>query len=262
MMMITSRENSRFKLWKKLKTKKGRDRQGLFLAEGEHLVEEAIKAGWPIAQLIIRQGSPKGEAFIRSLEAKPIDTFVLSPSLYDELSGTETSQGLLAVIQKPKQEPSHLTAHSFLLLVDQVQDPGNLGTMIRTADAAGVDAVLLGAGTVDPFNEKVVRSTQGSLFHLPLYQGELLPVVDELKQNGWLVVGSAVDGALDLYRTNITPGQKLALIVGNEGQGISPELLHRTSFNVKIPLWGKAESLNVSVACGILLYHFQFQRLL
>lgn len=261
MHFITSRENSRYKLWKKLKTKKGRDQQGMFLAEGEHLVEEALKSSWSIAEILIRQGSARGEALIRSLLNHSIKCFALSPSLYDELSGTETPQGVMAVIHKPQIEVPLWSAHSFLLLVDQVQDPGNLGALIRTADAAGVGAVILGKGTTDPFAEKVIRATQGSLFHLSLYQGELLPVVDELKRAGWLVVGSVVDEALDLRQVHIAPGQKLALIMGNEGRGISPELLGRTSFNVKIPLWGKAESLNVSVACGILLYHFQFQRM-
>jgi TrmH family RNA methyltransferase len=123
-----------------------------------------------------------------------------------------------------------------------------------------VSAILLGKGTTDPFAPKVVRSTQGSLFHVPVYQVDLPLVVSQLKEEHWLVVGTSLHEAIDLREFKVKPDQKVAVVVGNEARGISPYVEQITDFNVKIPLFGGAESLNVSVAAGIVLYYVQFQR--
>ncbi|KPD01469.1 putative TrmH family tRNA/rRNA methyltransferase [Geobacillus sp. BCO2] len=144
------------------------------------------------------------------------------------------------------------------LLIDAVQDPGNLGTMIRTADAAGIDAVILGEGCADLYNAKVVRATQGSLFHLPVVNGDLAQWIARFKEQGIPVYGTALEKAVD-YRT-VPLSSSFALLVGNEGSGIRPELLGLTTENVYIPIYGQAESLNVAVAAGILLYSLQAVR--
>jgi TrmH family RNA methyltransferase len=142
-----------------------------------------------------------------------------------------------------------------LLLIDAVQDPGNIGTMIRTADAAGIDAVILGEGCADLYNPKVVRSTQGSLFHMPVIKGNLSEIIDELKQIGTPVYGTALEGASPFEE--VEKSSRFALLVGNEGQGVSKELLEKTTKNLYIPIYGKSESLNVGIAAGILMYHLR-----
>ena len=141
-----------------------------------------------------------------------------------------------------------------VLLVDAVQDPGNIGTMIRTADAAGIDAVVLGKGSVDAFNPKTLRSAQGSHFHIPVVRGDLMEWIENLQQDGVRVYGTSLEESIS-YKA-VEPSEAFALMVGNEGSGISPQLLAKTDENVIIPILGGAESLNVAVATGILLYAF------
>ena len=141
------------------------------------------------------------------------------------------------------------------MLIDAVQDPGNVGTMIRTADAAGFDAVILGEGTVDLYNDKVIRATQGSIFHLPIIQADLLLKMDELQKQGVVICASTLEKAVPIESVERT--EKMALIVGNEGQGVNPVLIEKADQLVHIPIYGKAESLNVSVAAGIMLYEMQ-----
>lgn len=140
-------------------------------------------------------------------------------------------------------------------MIDAVQDPGNIGTLIRTADAAGFDQVLLGTGSVDPFNDKVIRATQGSIFHLPILTGELTEFMNELKAEGVEIWAAALQEAKP-YKDMKTP-DRVALLVGNEGQGIAEHLLEQSEKKVYIPIYGRAESLNVAVAGAVLMYHLQ-----
>lgn len=144
-----------------------------------------------------------------------------------------------------------------LLLIDQVQDPGNLGTMIRTADAAGFSQVVLGKGTVDLYNDKVVRASQGSIFHIPIIQADLLELIPALQSQTYTVLASALENAV-AYDT-VEQLEKIALVMGNEGSGIAPEILQLADKCIKIPIYGQAESLNVSIAAGILMYQLRKQ---
>jgi len=139
-------------------------------------------------------------------------------------------------------------------LLDHVQDPGNVGTLIRTADAAGFSGVILGEGSADIYSTKVLRSMQGSHFHLPVVSANLFEVIDQLKKEKVPVYGTELNPAAITY-TSIPESASVALILGNEGQGVQKELLTQTDQNVYIPLYGAAESLNVGVAGGILMYH-------
>jgi TrmH family RNA methyltransferase len=163
------------------------------------------------------------------------------------------------VIKKRNQAPIEqlISQGKTVLLVDQIQDPGNLGTMIRTADAAGIDAIIMGKGTVDQYSGKVTRSTQGSIFHIPIYEDELKNIIPMLKESGWTVFGTSLKDATDYRKVRFPPSQKNALLIGNEGEGVQEELLHIVDTKIKIPIWGKAESLNAAIATGILLYHVQ-----
>lgn len=249
MKRIESSSNSLVKYWKKLvTTRKERDKSGEFLVEGFHLVEEALK-GTEVINLIVRDGVEIPHAW----NVDNIYIIEVTAEIASEFAETEHTQGIFAHCKQPTFEVNPTWGK--FLLVDAVQDPGNLGTMIRTADAAGIDAVILGKGSADPYNAKTVRSTQGSIFHIPVIRGELLEWVEQLKENDVPVYGTALDATSVVYN-KVEKGPKFAIIMGNEGSGISPEVLKQTTQNVIIPIMGGAESLNVAVAAGIVLYYF------
>jgi RNA methyltransferase, TrmH family len=179
-----------------------------------------------------------------------IPVFVVTEEISKLLADTETTQGIFAVCRQPKQTIENGQSY---LLIDSVQDPGNLGTMIRTADAAGIHAVIVGKGSVDIYNPKVLRSAQGSHFHFPVLSGDLAEWIDKLNNENIPVYGTALENGA-VY-TDAAGNGSFALIVGNEGSGVSKELLAKTTQNLYIPIYGKSESLNVAVAAGILLYY-------
>ncbi len=245
---IQSTNNAHIKQLNKLWTKKERDKTGLYLLEGFHLVEEALQHKEAINELLLSE-----EAVIPAAwNTDNVEVTMISPEVAEKLSDTKNGQGVFAVCQK--QTEKELPEGTSFLLMDGVQDPGNLGTMIRTADAAGLDAVIIGEGSGDLYNPKVLRSAQGSHFHIPVLQLSVQEAVQELKKRGIPVYGTALEKASD-YRSE--PAGPFALLVGNEGNGVRPELLKETSKNIYIPIFGKSESLNVAVAAGILLYHFR-----
>lgn len=246
MKRIESIQNATVKQWKKLATmKKERDKSQAFFIEGFHLVEEALKNKERVLQIIVREDV----ALPMLWDTDDIPMFEVTAQVAKELAETETTQGVFAVC---KQESNTNLQGKHYLLLDAIQDPGNLGTMIRTADAAGVETVILGNGTVDAFNAKTLRAAQGSHFHITLMRMDLEEALAKLMAQDTVIYGTSLDDATLL--TDVSPAEKWALIVGNEGSGISPQLLAKTDENIKIPMRGKAESLNVAVATGILLY--------
>jgi len=247
---IESAKNPQVKQWKKLSTKKERDKTGLFLVEGFHLVEEALKSNI-VEQLILAET----QTIPTSWNVDNIPMVIVTEAVMNELSDTETPQGIAAVCRQCSYEQVGMKT---VLMVDAVQDPGNLGTIIRTADAVGVDAVILGDGCVDVYSPKVIRATQGSLFHLPVIKGNLPQWMSRLQEQNIPIYGTSLQNGVD-YRS-VTPVESFALLVGNEGSGVRKELLERTTTNLYVPIYGKAESLNVAVATGILLYYLRHPR--
>ncbi|MEB7772688.1 TrmH family RNA methyltransferase [Kurthia gibsonii] len=249
MKRIESLSNSLVKYWKKLATtRKERDQSGEFLVEGFHLVEEALQ-GTDVLNLIVREGVEIPTTW----NVDNIYMVEVTAAIAAELAETERTQGIFAHCKQPDFEVK--SSWKKFLLIDAVQDPGNVGTMIRTADAAGMDAVILGKGSADPFNPKTIRSTQGSIFHLPVLRGELVDWVEQLQERDIPIYGTALDATSVVYN-QVQKTPSFAVIMGNEGSGISKELLTKTTKNVIIPIMGGAESLNVAVATGIVLYHF------
>jgi len=245
---ILSVKNPQVKEWKKRLTKKEREKTGTFLVEGFHLVEEAFKAE-AIIDLIISE-----EIDVPSWDYGDIPITIVTKEIIKELSDTETPQGIFALCRQLDYPEILSTAQTFIA-IDQVQDPGNMGTIIRTADAAGVDAVIIGEGTVDIYNPKVVRSGQGSHFHLPIVKTNLSAFIDTLKERHIPVYGTALENGRN-YR-EIEKTDTFCLILGNEGSGVSKQVLSKTDTNLYIPIHGKSESLNVAVAAGILMYYFK-----
>jgi len=242
---IESIQNPKVKQWKKLLTKKERDKSGSFLVEGFHLVEEALKQGESVIEIIVsdKTGLPP------RWDSGETPVTLVTEEISNSLSDTEAPQGIYAVCRQVDIEVPDAKTY---LLIDAVQDPGNLGTMIRTADAAGIDAVIVGKGSVDVYNSKVLRSAQGSHFHLPIIRGDLHQWVTQLNEKNISVYGTALEGASSY--TDISTEKSFALLVGNEGNGVNKDLLEKTTANLYIPIYGKSESLNVAVATGILLY--------
>lgn len=248
--MIESIQNPKVKRWAELLSKKGRENHRAYLIEGLRLVEEAISSGAPIEALIWQSG--KSFPFLQSLPAY-IEQWEVNEAIIKKLSDTEQSQGILAVVSIAKgKNEDFIQKGNLFLLVDGVQDPGNLGAIIRSADAAGVDAVILGEGTVDLYNPKTVRSTMGSLYHLPIYVLPLEQAIPKLQQQGITVLASSLDTEYGYHQFNYP--DKVAIIVGNEGNGIREDILSQVDLKVKIPIYGKAESLNVAIATALLLY--------
>lgn len=245
---IHSSKNPKVKQWKKLHTKKERDLTGTFIIEGFHLVEEALKQKEMVEELIYSEETD----LPHSWDYESIPVTIITEEVAKAISETEAPQGVFAVC---KQAEASITDAKTFLLIDAVQDPGNLGTMVRTADAAGIDAVIVGQGSVDIYNSKVLRSAQGSHFHLPIIRGNLSEWIDQLLSKEIPVYGTALENG-SIY-TETAPSETFALAVGNEGSGVSKEVLSKTTRNLYIPIYGKSESLNVAIATGILLYYLR-----
>ena len=214
--IISSTKNEKIKELAKLQTAKGRKKAGMYLLEGEHLVEEAIREKAPIELIVV--SSNRREDYQYLLEQTEVNVLVVSQEVFQKLSMTETTQGILAAVKIENQAEPPCTGR--IIVLDAVQDPGNLGTIVRTADAAGFDAVVLGTGTVDLYNDKVIRSMQGSHFHIPVFQADLREYLPVLKKQGVEVAVTALHRDSKDY--SILQGKSdVAIVVGNEGQGVS-----------------------------------------
>lgn len=265
MEIIASLQNKWVKYIKSLQQRKYREKEKAFLLEGIRLLEEAVEASWPLklgAYSPKLLQNPRGNNILQTLKSKEIPLLCLTDEILDKAGDTQNSQGILAVACEKETDWKKVWTSSpepVLVIVDGVQDPGNLGTIIRTADAHGAQGVLLTKGTVDLYNSKTIRSTMGSIFHLPILRidnlTECLQLLNEQKFK--IVVG---DLAAEEYCFQYDYTGAIAICVGNEGAGPSPELKEKAHTTVKIPILGQAESLNVAVATGILLYEINRQR--
>lgn len=253
---ITSKNNHVYKLLKKLQTKKYRDKTGKYLIEGENLLNEAVSSSNAIIESVVCRKDKVD--IIKSIQDKiKSDIFVAEEALFKDLAMTETSQGLIAVVKKPEFSTDEILLNcskdSNFVILDRLQDPGNIGTIIRTADAAGYDLVIALKGTADIFSPKTVRSAAGSLFRVPVVfvdtQEELIRFI---KAAGKKLAAASPVGSRYYYEEDMS--RNIALIVGNEGNGISESLMEKAELKIKIPMRGTIESLNASVAAAIIMY--------
>ncbi|MGL5152347.1 MAG: TrmH family RNA methyltransferase [Clostridium sp.] len=260
MITIESSKNTIFKENKKLKDRKGRNKAKKFIIEGIRLVEEGFKANISFDHLMITdEGEKRLEEYNSPFISKDIKTYKISNELFLELCETETPQGVLAIAN---MENSILKRDGeFYILCDKVQDPGNLGTIIRTAHAVGVDGIILTKGSVDIYNEKVLRSTMGSIFYVPVvYDDEEFSLIKDLKNSGYSILATSLEGDKNFFEENLKG--KLVVTVGNEGNGVSDEVYALSDKKVKIPMPGGAESLNVAIATSVVLYEKLRQNLI
>ncbi|GAK31405.1 RNA methyltransferase [Weissella oryzae SG25] len=248
---LSSVQNSRVKAWQKLQSKKGRQASQTYLLDGWHLVEEAIKHDGKLHAIM---ATPEQLAQHQDELPLGVPVFEINDDIAKKLSDLVTPQGIFAEVTLPVASRSPQFIHDGAwLFLDGIQDPGNIGTMVRTADAAGYSGVVFGQGTVDPYSAKALRAMQGSQFHLTLTVGDLAEWTAAFTQNGLNVYGTKLDpSAADLF--TIPAQSQFALIMGNEGQGMRTDLAEMTTQNLYIPLTGQAESLNVAVAAGIAMF--------
>ena len=244
MTIITSKANSVVKNAKKLHQKKYR--KSAYLIEGWHLFEEAVQAGVTIEKIFAL------ESYREQLVAFPQTVWVSEDILLD-LADSQTPQGIVAVVQKEEVGQVDFSQGKFLFLED-VQDPGNVGTIIRTADAAGFTGVIVSDKSADIYSLKTLRSMQGSHFHLPIYRMSSQRLLEEAKNAGIPVLATTLSKASKDYR-DVPRLDQFVLVMGNEGQGISPLMAESADQLVHISMKGQAESLNVAVAAGILIFH-------
>ena len=244
MTIITSKANSVVKNAKKLHQKKYR--KSAYLIEGWHLFEEAVQAGVMIEKIFAL------ESYRGQLTAFP-QTIWVSEDILLDLADSQTPQGIVAVVQKEEVGQAGLSQGKFLFLED-VQDPGNVGTIIRTADAAGFTGVIVSDKSADIYSLKTLRSMQGSHFHLPIYRMSSQRLLEEAKEAAIPVLATTLSKDSVDYR-ELPPIENFVLVMGNEGQGISPLMAESADQLVHISMKGQAESLNVAVAAGILIFH-------
>lgn len=238
MEVITSLENKKIKNLSKLLLKKYRDEEGNFLVEGEHLVEEALKAG-VLLEVI------KCEDYINDFN---VPTTLVTYDVIKKLSNTQNPQKVVGVCKKIKDKE----IGKKLVILEDLQDPGNLGTIIRSSVAFNVDTIVVSDKTVDVYNDKVLRSSEGMLFHINIVKRDIDTFINELHKNGYKVLGTKVDGGKNLKDVQV--GEKFAIIMGNEGAGVSSNVLDKCDEYLYIPMNNLCESLNVGVATSIILY--------
>ena len=248
---LTSLKNDLVKRAASLKMKKYRQKEGLFLLEGKRAVEEALASGWTIRALFFTR-LPEG--WEQQAENSSLPWYEVPLPVLQKITATEDPQSVAALVELRREDlAAFAPERGMVLVLDRIRDPGNLGTLIRTADALGAAGVVLLENTADLYNPKVDRSTMGSLFHLPVFTGVKTGELEEwCRQHGYALWATALEGAEDM--TSLTWPEKTALVLGSEAEGISPEILATADQKVKIPMAGHAESLNVAVAGGIVMF--------
>ncbi len=263
MIRLTSSQNPLIKEVRALKNKSDREEKGRYFIEGVRFVEEALKENARIEYLMVSDtlsGDHAFEYLQKVIENTGLDCYLLPDSLFASISDTHTPQGILAVLELNRTElGSAELKDGLLIILDGIKDPGNMGSIIRTADAAGCAGVVVPDGCVDVYNPKVLRSTMGSVFHIPVYHcDDIADAVKIIKDHGFRLCASHLEGSASIYDTDLTGS--VALVIGSEAEGIGTETLKAADLLVRIPMKGRAESLNASVAAGIMIFEAMRQR--
>ena len=241
---ITSLKNPKILAWKALKERKGRKESGCFLVEGRKMVEEALASSFGVEAVLV-DAEREGEFPL----PQDIPVTIMPAHVLSAVCDTKTPQGIAAVVRLHQAEISG----GRLVALDGVQDPGNVGTILRTADAAGFDGVLLSQQCADVFSPKVLRATMGSVFRMGIRVTEDLPgLLMQLRDQGYSVISSQLDGTPFYAREPVS--ERFALVIGSEGNGVTDEVKAVATHRVKLPMRGGAESLNAAVAAGIMMY--------
>lgn len=256
MIEITSRNNKLIKDIISLNRKKGRQKHNSFIIEGIKTIEEAIESHYPLKHIVYTDyllENQEGKNLFGKIEKR--ENLIYVPrNLFKEISDTESPQGIIGIsniISRDIEEIYELENKS-LLFLDALQDPGNMGTIIRTADAFSIGGIIIREGSVDPYNPKVIRATMGSIFRVPLYFTDGIEELKNLKSKGVKIYSTSLDGSMPIYKADFK--EDFILSIGNESSGVSKEVLSLSNKLIKIPMTGKTESLNAAVAASIIMY--------
>jgi TrmH family RNA methyltransferase len=259
MQEIISKNNRLIKDIKSLQTKKGRQEKRQFIVEGYKSVYEAVCSDFIIDKVIISEENPETKKIINLLkEKKGFDSnkslLKVSKDAFEKISDTVSPQGILSIVRQKEKKLTPQKNKLYIILED-MQDPGNLGTIIRTADAGGIGGIILTENCVDLYNPKVIRSTMGSVFHIDVYTGcDLSTTVKKLQENSFRIYAATGNSDYDIWSEKLYGS--IAVIIGNESKGISDTTGCLADKGIKIPMPGEAESLNASVAAGIIIYEY------
>lgn len=259
--IVNSKQNARFKELRRALTRPGRDTRGLVGVEGPHLVEEAFRAGLRVAALFVAQ---EQQQLLKRLPIpKDMEVLISPRALIESVLDTETPQPIAALVELPDWTWAHVVRQRggwdpLVLILAGIQDPGNLGTMLRSAEAFGATGVVALPGTVNPWNPKAVRASAGSIFRVPVLSSEPDECLSNLREAGLRVLTSTVHGAEPAEMVNFTG--PVALVIGSEASGVPEEIARQSDGAVTIPCPGPVESLNAAVASSVLLYEACRQR--
>ena len=260
--VVSSLSNPIVKEIKKLYKRKYRWQKKLFIVEGIKIIEECIKEKWNIKYIIIKEDFPLKFEISRLIDCIDGNNIIIvSEKVFNEITDMENPQGILGVIEFNLSDMEFLfkVKDKFFIIIDELQDPGNMGTIIRAGDAFGVNGIIITQGCVDIYSPKVVRSTMGSIFHVPIvFADDKLKLIKDLKEKKVAVYATSLRGNIHINRVNFR--RDFALIIGNESNGVTEDFLRTADSLIKIPMKGKAESLNAAIASSIIMYEVLRQR--
>ncbi len=261
MQVISSKDNELIKHIKKLKEKKYRDVSKEFIIEGIKLIKEAIEENAKIKQVIICDNCQNSDIIPKDLmyEIAKYECIYVTENIFKTISDVNTPQGILAIIERNIEEEKIDYTQDIIVALDDIQDPGNLGTILRTVDSIGLNQIIVSKGTADSYNPKVVRSTMGAIFRVKIIECEdLEKTLKEVKKHKFELVITSLQTDNSIYDVNYN---KKVIVIGNEANGVEKKIQTIADVKVKIPMMGKTESLNVSVATGIVLYEYVRQKI-
>lgn len=262
MQVISSKDNEIVKHIKKLKDKKYRDAENEYIIEGIKLLQEAIEEKATIKQIVICDNCQNSGVIPKELmyEIAKYECIYVTEKILKTITDVNTPQGILAIIEKNNKNISIDYTQDVIVLLDDIQDPGNLGTILRTVDSVGLNQIILTKGTADCYNPKVIRSTMGAIFRVNIIECEdVQETLKEAKKNKYKVVVTSLQTENSIYNINY---KKKIIVIGNEANGVEQKVQDIADEKVKIPMLGKTESLNAAVSTGIVLYEYVRQKLL
>jgi len=256
MQIITSKDNEIIKNVRKLKEKKYRDLNNEYIVEGVKMIKEAILEEAKIKLIVVCEENANSGAIDKKLlyEIAKYECIYVSKKVFDLISDVQTPQGMLAVIEKENSEDKIDFTEDVIVVLDGIQDPGNLGTILRTIDSVGLKQVIVSKETADSYNPKVVRSTMGAIFRVKVIESNnLLDTLKNMKKHKYKIMATSLETDHSIYDVDYN---KKVIVIGNEANGVSKEILEYADEKIKIPMIGKTESLNASVATAVILYEY------
>ena len=270
MQIISSKDNEQIKAIKKLKEKKYRDETNEYIIEGIKLLKEAIEEKVNIKTIVVCEDCEEDSTKNTNKPSSQIEQSLLyeiakyeciyvTKKIFNMLSEVKSPQGILAVVEKGDNIENINYSEDIILALDGIQDPGNLGTILRTLDSANLKQIILSENSADPYNPKVVRSTMGAIFRMNIIRTEnLAKTLQSIKKHKFEIVATSLDTEKSIYNINYN---KKVIVIGNEANGVSKEIQDLADEKVKIPMLGKTESLNASVAASIIIYEYVREKL-